>query len=76
MRRSFLQRGTIVVPTLAGLAMVMVSNSVFPQLVRASSAWLYPHLHPFRFGLMRPIRYLAVPVSLVKLLKVLNREEV
>jgi hypothetical protein len=44
----------------------------------ATSAFfgLHPHLHPLRFCLVRTIRYLAVPVSLVKLLKVLNRGEV
>ena len=35
-----------------------------------------PVLYLLRFCLVRTIRYLAVPVSLVKLLKVLNREEV
>ena len=37
---------------------------------------LYPHLHPLRFCLYAYYQVLGIAVSLVKLLKVLNREEV
>jgi len=44
--------------------------------IDGSHQFQHPHSHPLMFSATCIIRYLAVPVSLVKLLKVLDREEV
>ena len=74
-REKFAKRVPELVPT-RPLNPNEASTTKTGVVLRASSSSLYPHEHPFRFCLVRTFRYLAVPVNLVKLLKVLNREEV